>query len=307
MTRSSGRGLWRTMILPALAVLALGACTDTMKPTDPSPSAPRLAIIDSLITQTPEDVGVTPLYFKVCKVGPAGHVTRIEVTEEYFLPHPATLVDTIEVEAGTCKVAQGNPNDPIVTLRELVPAGFHIDSIFVKRSFRMKLCSGCTLEPRQVETRTVIGQDSVTEVISHLGIQPLPRPEQIGAVAIFYDSPDQSNPGTQGCTPGYWKQKQHFGSWVGYSPNAQFSSVFEDAFPGMTLLEVLSQGGGGLNALGRHTVAALLDAASGIDYGLEPAQVIQKFNAAYASGDYETLKDELASRNERTCPLGRNP
>ena len=39
---------------------------------------------------------------------------------------------------------------------------------------------------------------------------------------------------------------------------------FDDAFPGMTLLEVLSQGGGGLNALGRHTVAALLNAASGV-------------------------------------------
>jgi hypothetical protein len=74
----------------------------------------------------------------------------------------------------------------------------------------------------------------------------------------------------------------------------------------MTLLQVLGQGGGGLNALGRHTVAALLDAASGIDYGLTPAQVIQMFNDAYPGGDYEALKDEFAARNERGCPLGRD-
>jgi hypothetical protein len=112
-----------------------------------------------------------------------------------------------------------------------------------------------------------------------------------------------STPGSQGCTPGYWKQSQHFDSWVGYSPNQQFSSVFEDAFPGMTLLQVLQQGGGGLKALGRHTVAALLDASSNIDYGLEPAQVIQSFNDVFPGGDYEGQKDLFANRNERACPL----
>jgi hypothetical protein len=111
--------------------------------------------------------------------------------------------------------------------------------------------------------------------------------------------------GSQGCTPGYWKQSQHFGNWTGYSPNQQFSSVFENAFPGMTLLQVLSQGGGGLNALGRHTVAALLDAASTIDYGLTPAQVIAQFNAVFPGGDYEGQKNLFQARNERDCPLGR--
>jgi hypothetical protein len=118
--------------------------------------------------------------------------------------------------------------------------------------------------------------------------------------------PPPPGDGSEGCTPGYWKQTQHYGSWKGYSPNQLFSSVFEDAFPGMTLVQVLGQGGGGLNALGRHTVAALLDAASGIDYGLTTAQVIQKFNDVYPGGGYEGLKDEFATRNERGCPLGRD-
>ena len=32
--------------------------------------------------------------------------------------------------------------------------------------------------------------------------------------------------GGQGCTPGFWKQPQHFNFWVGFSPNQTFSSVF---------------------------------------------------------------------------------
>jgi hypothetical protein len=72
----------------------------------------------------------------------------------------------------------------------------------------------------------------------------------------------------------------------------------------MTLLQVLEQGGGGLKALGRHTVAALLNAASsGVSYDLTVAEVINAFNAAFASGGYETQKDEFAGFNEQGCPL----
>jgi hypothetical protein len=111
--------------------------------------------------------------------------------------------------------------------------------------------------------------------------------------------------GGEGCTPGYWKQSQHFDSWTGYNPNQLFVSVFgENAFPGMTLLQVLSQGGGGLKALGRHTVAALLNSASGnVDYQYTTAQVIAMFQAVFPGGDYENLKNEFASENESGCPL----
>jgi hypothetical protein len=108
----------------------------------------------------------------------------------------------------------------------------------------------------------------------------------------------------EGCTPGYWKQSHHFDSWVGYSPNQAFSSVFEDAFPGKTLLEVLNLGGGGLNALGRHTVAALLNAASsGVDYDLTTAQVIAGFNGVFPGGDYEGQKNIFEGFNQQGCPL----
>lgn len=110
--------------------------------------------------------------------------------------------------------------------------------------------------------------------------------------------------GGQGCTPGYWKQPHHFDSWVAYTPSQMFSDVFEDAFPGMTLLDVLKQGGGGLKALGRHIVAALLNASNGdVDYDVSAAGIIDSFNAVYPGGDYEGLKDIYADFNEQGCPI----
>jgi hypothetical protein len=111
--------------------------------------------------------------------------------------------------------------------------------------------------------------------------------------------------GGEGCTPGYWKQSQHFDSWPApYTPSTPFSDVFEDAFPGMTLLDVLGAGGGGLTALGRHTVAALLNGgSSAVNYDLGSGSVIESFNNVYPGGDYERLKNRLASLNEQGCPL----
>lgn len=114
--------------------------------------------------------------------------------------------------------------------------------------------------------------------------------------------------GGEGCTPGYWKQPHHFDSWTApYTPNTQFSAVFANAFPGMTLLQVLSQGGGGIKALGRHTVAALLNSASaGVDYDYTTATVIAQFNATHASGsasNISNLHTLFAMLNEQGCPL----
>ena len=113
--------------------------------------------------------------------------------------------------------------------------------------------------------------------------------------------------GDQGCTPGYWKQDQHFDSWPApYVPTMLFSDVFESAFPGKTLVDVLALGGGGLNALGRHTVAAMLNGASGgVNYEFSDSEVIDMFNDVYpgTAGDYEGLKDLFEYNNELGCPL----
>lgn len=114
--------------------------------------------------------------------------------------------------------------------------------------------------------------------------------------------------GTEGCTPGYWKARQHFDAWVGYMPNDSFEAVFGVDVPGSpTLLDALSAGGGGLDALMRHATAALLNAASpDVAYAgayTSPAQVIAAVQNAIQSGDYEPLKDALDAANNAGCPL----
>jgi hypothetical protein len=128
------------------------------------------------------------------------------------------------------------------------------------------------------------------------------------ATALFADET------MEGCTPGYWKQVHHWGSWVNppYDPEtSRFDVMFgvdckDMACEGKTLLEVLKTGGGGEKALGRHAVAALLNASHpDVDYLYSPGDVIGKVQAAYTSGDFETYKDLLEVQNELDCPLGR--
>lgn len=132
-----------------------------------------------------------------------------------------------------------------------------------------------------------------------------------GAIARYRNSPPPPppDPGLAGCTPGFWKQPHHFEYWTApYVPEMLFVDAgFVDAFPGKTLLQVVSQGGGGLKALGRHTVAALLNAASGeVDYGTTPADVIDAFNAAYASGNDQPQKNAFEQLNELGCTVDKS-
>ncbi len=136
-------------------------------------------------------------------------------------------------------------------------------------------------------------------------------------------------PAFEGCTPGYWKQEQHFGAWTGgYLPTTLVMDVFyvkayvNDA--GLldlngdgqndTLLDALRYKGGngtsgGLRILLRSAVAALLNAASPeVDYALTLEQVIEQVNAAIAGGDRNamlTLAAQLDVYNNYGCPLGR--
>ena len=111
----------------------------------------------------------------------------------------------------------------------------------------------------------------------------------------------------QGCTPGYWKNHS---SWPSpYTQSTQFSSVFANAFPGKTFQQVLSAGGGGITALGRQTVSALLN-AGGIgqpNFPLTQAQIISQFNAAYAAKVYDPTKNYFESLTDSyagiVCPL----
>ena len=114
----------------------------------------------------------------------------------------------------------------------------------------------------------------------------------------------------QGCGPGFWQHQ--LGPWTApYDDDDLFSTFLDDdPFPGLTLLQVLELGAGPLNALGRHTVAALLNAANpDVVYEFTGPQIISMFNATYpgASGDYEALKNQFAAGNDSDCPLSGGP
>jgi hypothetical protein len=121
----------------------------------------------------------------------------------------------------------------------------------------------------------------------------------------------QAPTGGEGCTPGFWKNnadKHDASQWGAIDPDATFTSVFgaNDLPAGTTLLEALNLGGGGVNALARHAVAAYLNSLAGDpDYAFTTAQVIAKVQAM-ASNNYDAAKDELATENERGCPLSQN-
>lgn len=111
--------------------------------------------------------------------------------------------------------------------------------------------------------------------------------------------------GDEGCTPGFWKQNQHFIMWVGFDQDDDFETVFGvDASFTTTLLEALEQGGSGEYALGRHAVAALLNAANpNVDYFTDVAGVIALVQDAYATGNFGDAKILIEYENEMECPL----
>jgi len=112
----------------------------------------------------------------------------------------------------------------------------------------------------------------------------------------------------EGLTPGFWKNHTGAGGaplsgWpeTGLSPNASYEALFGVDVPGgaPTLLDALSTNGGGMDALLRHSAAALLNAANPyLNYVYDQAQVIALVRAAFASGNYEATKDLLAAQNQ---------
>jgi hypothetical protein len=123
---------------------------------------------------------------------------------------------------------------------------------------------------------------------------------------ITFTNEQVTTTGNNGCTPGYWKN--HLSQWPApYAPGNSFNTTFSIGTNwwsnGVSLLDAMSAGGGGSNALGRHAAAALLNAKAGFSPDT-PAQVISRLQNAYSgSADVEATKDYFASRNELGCPL----
>jgi len=142
----------------------------------------------------------------------------------------------------------------------------------------------------------------------------------------FYHSevsaPPPPPPGN-GCTPGYWKQSQHFDSWVptGLPPTTLVSKVFSKAslytldgkqMGKYTLVEALNfQGGsslaGAAQILLRAAVAAELNAKyNALGYPMTAADIVTAVNNALASANRATmltLAAQLDDLNNLGCTL----
>ena len=155
---------------------------------------------------------------------------------------------------------------------------------------------------------TSLTVQALSQDANNTGLRPASFAWNVGALSVPVTPPPPPPPpgGGQGCTPGYWRQPHHLGSWVGYAPTDDYATTFgvNSSFT-TTLIGAVAQGGGGEKALGRHAVAALLNSASGgVSYAYTTAEVIALVQGAYTSGNFETAKDLLEGENERGCPLG---
>ncbi len=234
----------------------------------------------------------------ICKDGPGA---TFDVTE--LAPNPGFL-RTVNVPDDSCVLAakEGLATRTLQVV-ENVPAGVQQDSV-------KKTQLTCALGNAQCGgVKVITGPSLVTDPVSgFLGGSAGTQ----GLSGFLVDYFNTFVAGGEGCTPGYWKNhtglKSQTNQWPptgfgqGDSYNATFGVV--SSFGG-TLLQALNRGGGGENALGRHAVAALLNAAHpGVSYDLSVGQVIAAVQAAYASGDFEGTKNTLAAFNEQGCPIG---
>jgi len=270
-----------------LTVAFLAACQGAEAPLQPSSSpADAMNLATGVILPPGTGDGQADLEeFELCKYG-----SSATFSYSVFDRNTSTTTSgSVSLNDGDCRVIAlfGAFGADVTVSETAAQSGFQLDHVNV---------TVVTPSSTSGYTQTT---PTVTELVSGSGSGLR------GALAEYYNVGVPY--GGEGCTPGYWKQPHHFDSWPApYLPTDQFSTYFDDAFPGMTLLQVLSQGGGKLIALGRHTVAALLNgASSGVAYNLSAAEVVNEFNAVYPGSDksYNKQKERFAGFNEQGCPL----
>lgn len=135
------------------------------------------------------------------------------------------------------------------------------------------------------------------------GINPN-KEASLAWIGSILSIPEPETGNYQGLTPGFWKQPHHLMYWVDYSPTDDYETVFGvNASFTLTLLETLWQGGGKEKALGRHAVAAILNASHpDINYYYSVAEIIAIVQDAYVTGKFNAAKDLLEKQNQ----LGMN-
>jgi hypothetical protein len=125
----------------------------------------------------------------------------------------------------------------------------------------------------------------------------------------FAKIPIATAPSFEGCGPGFWGQSRRITLWNTYQPSDDFDTTFGTAFfnPDITLQQAVQLKGGGINALARQAVAALLNTVAGpsLTYQYTTAQVmdIVSGSGAYSGLTVGARTDLLKAANETSCPL----
>lgn len=273
------------LIAIASGAIVLSQCSrgPMSTPTAPgSVSAPTSYLVGETTNSTPEFGKI-----KVCK---AGNVSGTFTVSAVSLGGSPSVLSPITVDAGQCR-----------TVAEDLTQTSGSNITVTETSAGLQGISGQRIDP--VNGTPVISADNppngpITRQLNYVH----------GYSYTFTNNVVVEPPGVEGCTPGFWKQDQHLDSWTTYTPGADFDATFGVNFfdPNITLLEAAGNGGGGVNALGRHAVAALLNAASAsVDYAFTTAQVLDivQGDGAYSGLSVEARKNLLAAANEAGCPL----
>ncbi len=309
-----------------------------------------------VVTQTPtptvtNTVTSTPTLTRTATVTPTPVIGQVELckhltdgqapTSQLFSLTAGST--TRNVEAESCHLDGSFSAGTIVTASEVIPTGWKLADIWVFPTDR-EVTGSKNLAAGTIQVRIGSGSTTIVFINERVVSTPTPTasptrttpPNTSTSTATPTTPPNTVTPTRtstatatrtltpvtfQGCTPGYWKQSQHFDSWTGFSRSQTLESVFDVpnvlGMDNVSLLDALDGGGGSgvegaAEILFRAAVAALLNAAqpdSTLAYPLTTTQVINQVNAALATLDRGTIL-ELAARldrfNNAGCPLSGN-
>jgi hypothetical protein len=161
--------------------------------------------------------------------------------------------------------------------------------------------------------QTGLAAGTYVNTASANGVDQLENPLMDDATATC----EVEQQGTNGCTPGFWKNnadKKDYAAWPDSAiKNFSFSSVFDrvitidvkgkgNTITDPTLEQALGATGGDVNALARHGVAAYLNSIDDeVPFPISTANVIAWVQEAIDEGDFEEHKSILADANELGC------
>ena len=258
---------------------------------EPTALPPQTLDFDALSFSVHPEGSLRQGVFTVCKVG-----SSADFEVEIVIGSSEPITKTVHVNEDECvdvythsiTTDQRDVDVPhVVTITEIVPNGFVLDRVEI-----FNIDPDGNITSHEEAGPTISGSVST---------------EKLGCLAVFYNVPEG---GGEGCTPGFWKTRPHQDDWppTGLSQNDVYDAVFgvnNLIGPSLTLLGGVSLKGNSYNSFIRHSVAALLNASHpDVAYDLSPSEVIAIVQAAHASGDFATAKNQLQALNEQGCSLG---